>query len=299
MCLLLLGALLMCLVNCISQGDSWCAVMWSSFLFEKYLDRKTLSQLFLPRPASWALVCVFWILPFIKQRGTHHLLLLILVAEVGQDKYYRLDDSKVLAWLCCKVKENAGYCSCFLSNFAHKCNKMKLIWATNLYCMRWGHADKYVQFIRELLVVLKAVPCPVDDQANEGLMHTNLKKYTCWSQILLEPSLTTWKEDSTYVIFLLVPSVDGHCAGSCGLIVFWVVFCRSNVHLRLYFPLQTNTSLDSVKRTSVSIQFYWSCEKYACTWLWNMNLLQGIFHWDSCRHGCLSNITSLVTQYVG
>jgi ribonuclease H2 subunit B len=39
-----------------------------------------------------------------KQRGTHHLLLLILVAEVGQDKYYRLDDSKVLAWLCCKVK---------------------------------------------------------------------------------------------------------------------------------------------------------------------------------------------------
>jgi ribonuclease H2 subunit B len=24
--------------------------------------------------------------------------------EVGQDKYYRLDDSKVLAWLCCKVK---------------------------------------------------------------------------------------------------------------------------------------------------------------------------------------------------
>jgi hypothetical protein len=213
------------------------------------LDRKTLSQLFLPRPASWALVCVFWILPIIKQRGTHHLLLLILVAEVGQDKYYRLDDCKVLAWLCCKVKENAGYFSCFLSNFAHKCNKMKLIWATNLSCMRWGHADKYVQFIRELLVVLKAVPCPVDDQANEGSMHTNLKKYICWSQMLLEPSLTTWKEDSTYVIFLLVPSVDGHCAGSCGLIVFWLVFCRSNVHLRLYFPLQTNTSLDSVKRT--------------------------------------------------
>jgi hypothetical protein len=213
------------------------------------LDRKTLSQLFLPRPASWALVCVFWILPIIKQTGTHHLLLLILVAEVGQDKYYRLDDSKVLAWLCCKVKENAGYCSCFLSNFAHKCNKRKLIWATNLYCMRWGHDDEYVQFIRKLIVVLTAVPCPVDDQANEGSMHTNLKKYICWSQMLLEPSLTTWKEDSTYVIFLLVPSVDRHCTGSCGLILSWLVFCRSNVHLMLYFPLQTNTSLDSVKRT--------------------------------------------------
>ncbi|CAM6020862.1 unnamed protein product [Sphagnum balticum] len=27
--------------------------------------------------------------------------------EVGQDIYYRLDDSKVQAWLCCNVKENA------------------------------------------------------------------------------------------------------------------------------------------------------------------------------------------------
>jgi hypothetical protein len=45
--------------------------------------------------------------------------------------------------------------------------------------MRWGHADEYVQFIRELIVVLKAVPCPVDDQAHEGSMHTNLKKYIC------------------------------------------------------------------------------------------------------------------------
>ncbi len=118
-------------------------------------------------------------LPIIKLRGTHHLFLLILVAEVGQDKYYRLDDSKVQACLCCSVKENAGYCSCFLSNFVKKCNKMKLIWATNLYCMRWGNADEYVQFIKELTVVLKAVPCTMDDQANEMSMQTNLTTYIC------------------------------------------------------------------------------------------------------------------------
>jgi hypothetical protein len=31
-------------------------------------------------------MCIFY-LPIIKLRGTHHLFLLILVAEVGQDKY--------------------------------------------------------------------------------------------------------------------------------------------------------------------------------------------------------------------
>jgi hypothetical protein len=111
-------------------------------------------------------MCIFD-LPIIKLRGTHHLFLLILVVEVGQDKYYRLDDSKVQALCFCNVKEIADYCSCFLSSFVKKCNKMKLIWATNLYCMRWGHADEYVQFIKELTVVLKTVPCTMDDQSND------------------------------------------------------------------------------------------------------------------------------------
>ncbi len=178
----------MCLVNCIFHGDSLWPVTCSSFLFEKYLDRKITSA---KASILGFGMCIFD-LPIIKLRGTHHLFLLILVAEVGQDEYYRLDDSKVQAWLCCNVKENAGYCFCFLSNFVQKCNKMKLIWATNLYCMRWGHADEYVQFINKLTVVLKAVPCTIDDQANEMSMQTNLKTYICWSQVqAVKPSKFT------------------------------------------------------------------------------------------------------------
>jgi hypothetical protein len=45
--------------------------------------------------------------------------------------------------------------------------------------MRWGNADEYLQFIKELTVVLKAVPCTMDDQANEMSMQTNLTTYIC------------------------------------------------------------------------------------------------------------------------